>query len=726
LFTGLSAHAIATTGHDLNGRFLPLYFQLTPHFVTRMWYQPIVIYAIALVLKVLPFTEGTIRLPMALAAIVDVVLLYYIAWLIFGRTFPAIAAALLLAVTPAHYINIRVAMDHYAYLPFLLGWLLCVLLYVDRQKPLILFAAGLMLGIGLYTYIAAYLLMPACVLLTAGLLYWRREPPSRYALVAAGFVIPALICVPYLLTHTVVRDTLWRYDRRELPTAGTTAIARGLLDPERFKTAASTYATFANPRFLFVDGPRSRWPIGAFLLPIAGLTVAALLRTIRRPDTTMLLLLAFVLASPVVATAVGEPGEIRRAGAMIPAVVLLAVAGLEYARMSASPVQRLVSVAIWAAVILVTVVYHDQLARGQALVRAASVPLAITGLAALVGRLPTDRAGMRNATVATAVTIVAVHAVYFVSNQSTPVGVVLLAALGLATLLQFSDDGAGQSAQAIGVIIGLATTHFLYNYVDYAQLHRVGPVPASAVILGARLMFSALAATIVLAAIAAMRGLADRVSAAMIIAIGCVLLVDVQLGYFAIDTFTDYRLRFVHVAGVLGAAGALAGLVRTAGDARLGAGRISTAGLIGIAAIQFAIFFADYFTDFRARGSGERDGNERVAYEAVLDRARTQPVAAVYLGWPSALESLYWQFYATKHHREDLLERTIPALDFNVDQIRALPQGSLVVTRPSRQVDAAINDLEAAGHVERRDLLTTPDGTRAFWILRMAAPARTF
>src|SRR5437899_1005080 len=35
LFSGLTAHAVATTGRDLNGRFLPLFFQLPPQYATR-------------------------------------------------------------------------------------------------------------------------------------------------------------------------------------------------------------------------------------------------------------------------------------------------------------------------------------------------------------------------------------------------------------------------------------------------------------------------------------------------------------------------------------------------------------------------------------------------------------------------------------------------------------------------------------------------------------------
>ena len=50
----LNAHSIATTARDVNGRFLPLYFQV----YADMWFQPVIVYFTALFLKVLPFSES--------------------------------------------------------------------------------------------------------------------------------------------------------------------------------------------------------------------------------------------------------------------------------------------------------------------------------------------------------------------------------------------------------------------------------------------------------------------------------------------------------------------------------------------------------------------------------------------------------------------------------------------------------------------------------------------
>ena len=51
------------------------------------------------------------------------------------------------------------AIDFLISVPFILGWFLCLLIYFRRQEPRQLFAAGLLLGAGLYGYVGAYLIV---------------------------------------------------------------------------------------------------------------------------------------------------------------------------------------------------------------------------------------------------------------------------------------------------------------------------------------------------------------------------------------------------------------------------------------------------------------------------------------------------------------------------------------------------------------------------------------
>jgi 4-amino-4-deoxy-L-arabinose transferase-like glycosyltransferase len=740
VFSALTAHSVATTGRDLNGRFMPLYFQLPDSFETRMWYQPVVVYAIAASLKILPFSEAAIRLPAALAAILDVLLAYCVARVLFRNEAVAVAAGVLLALTPAHFADSRVAMDHHAFLPFILGWLLCLLMYLERNKPSFLFAAGLVLGVGLFTYIASYAFMPLYLALTCVVLFRRKEALARYGVLAAGFLIPVLVGAAFVAVHPdVIGDTLWRYQRDKPQTAGSVTLLRGFLGFDRIARAASVYWSFWQPRLLFVNGPRSVWVAGQFLIPIAGLFVAGTLRTLRRPDAILMVILAGLLIAPIPASIVGEPEVIRRAAAVMPFGVLFAVAGLDYLWTAETPTtRRVVFVLMWAAVIVIAAVYHDDLPHAQALVRAATVPLAVTGLAVLVDPGALRRLRMPQVALVALAVIAATHLAYALRDEAVTGGVILLAAISLAALFEHQPALLNRRPLAVVGLIAFAAAHFMYVYVDYGQPQRVGRIPASLVILASRVIVSSVA---VLAAILAASRLAARPSAAAKASAEQVLarsepvepragrhgwlvpfwLVGTQLAYFAIDHYSGVGFRAAYAAVMLVSAFGLAALVRGGLHSRVGLGPIALAGLLTVAVMQFTPFYRDYFAGFRARGNPQ-PASARVAFEPVIARTADRPVPAIYLGWPYALGDLYWEFYLIKHHREDLRSRTIAELDFKPERIRELPAGSLVVTSSSPHIDAAIDDMTKRGELAARALIKDADGTPIFWILEAAGP----
>jgi len=68
---GVVADAIARTGRNLRGDFLPLFVNLADPLGERAqpwgdtWYQPFLFYLTALAVKVLPFSEAAVRAPAA-------------------------------------------------------------------------------------------------------------------------------------------------------------------------------------------------------------------------------------------------------------------------------------------------------------------------------------------------------------------------------------------------------------------------------------------------------------------------------------------------------------------------------------------------------------------------------------------------------------------------------------------------------------------------------------
>lgn len=322
---GLQAHAIATTAHDLSGRLLPLYFQMQP-IGDNVWFHPAIVYVTAAFLKVLPFAEWSVRFPSSAVGALDVVLIYFVALRMFGRQRPALAAALLLLLTPAHFIHSRIAMDYIYPLPFVLGWLLAIAWFVERRRPWMLFVATSILGLGVYSYIASVVMMPIYLAMTL-VVVWKTAPRRLIAPAILGFAWP-LVAIPlWLWSHPlVVAETLSRYH------LGTT--------PNRYAGLAgrlSMFWYFHDPTYLFLAGGyanvvNSTRHVGVFALPLAILLPAGIYRIARGPREIMpLVVLAGFFSAPVAAClAVPEPYAIDRELSVVVFGVLLAVIGLEF------------------------------------------------------------------------------------------------------------------------------------------------------------------------------------------------------------------------------------------------------------------------------------------------------------------------------------------------------------------------------------------------------------
>lgn len=341
----LQARSIAATGRGLNGQLLPLYFS-EPGFSAGR--DPISIYVTALFLKVLPFSEATIRLPSAVVAVLDVVLMFFLARRMFGRELLAILAATLLALTPGHVVYGRFAVDVLYPLPFLLAWLLCLLVFLDRGRLPTLFAATMFLGLGVYSYIAFMVMAPVYVLLTAFAL-WERRSLKAYLVAAAGFILPLALLVRWYLEHPTQYDDLigaYRlYDTHLNPLQG----LKDLSSYFSIGLRSGVYWDFFNPSFLFFSGDSSVMSstrlAGVFLWPAAIFLMVGIYRMLARRSPLDILLLSGLLTSPLAAVLLAEVA-LRRALVMLPFVILIATSGVEIMISSRRLAWRLAAVAL--------------------------------------------------------------------------------------------------------------------------------------------------------------------------------------------------------------------------------------------------------------------------------------------------------------------------------------------------------------------------------------------
>ena len=285
------AHAIATTGRDLDGRFLPLFFRIDIH----TWYQPLLVYLMAAVFSIVQVSEAALRTPTALIGVIDVLLVYAVAQRLLGRRRDAVVAAVVMALTPAHFILARQGLDYIAPLPFVLGWLWCLLVALDTGRARFAAAAGLLLGIGFYSYIAAWVVMPVCLVITLVAVISNKRPARLAAAAVVGFALPLMLLVVWLRLQP---DTL-------------TAIAAryGFDDANSPRTAfrylviqrrLSLYWSYFDPVYLFLAGSpnvtMSTSKAGVFLVSCAVFLPVGIYETLRRMGGRLIVLAGFVLA----------------------------------------------------------------------------------------------------------------------------------------------------------------------------------------------------------------------------------------------------------------------------------------------------------------------------------------------------------------------------------------------------------------------------------------------
>jgi 4-amino-4-deoxy-L-arabinose transferase-like glycosyltransferase len=338
----LQAHAIATTGRDINGIVMPLFFGEEGFSAGR---DPISVYLTALFLRVLPFSESSVRMPSALVGVLNTVLMFVLAYRIFKRLFLAAAAALLLALTPAHFMYSRFALDVQYPLPFLMVWLLCLSAYLERKRLRTLFTAMLAIGLGAYSYLAFLVMTPVYVLLTACTL--RRERALRpYLVAAAGFALALTPLIVWQFRHPGrYADLLGAYRLYE-PGLEPLRNAPGLFSASSVSARADVLWNFFNPSYLFFSGDssvaNSTRLAGVFLLPCG---IYQILSARRTPFTT-LLLWGFVTA-PLAATVLAEIA-IRRAMVMLPFAVLIATFGVQFLLEAPQRIWRVSAIAVLA------------------------------------------------------------------------------------------------------------------------------------------------------------------------------------------------------------------------------------------------------------------------------------------------------------------------------------------------------------------------------------------
>jgi 4-amino-4-deoxy-L-arabinose transferase-like glycosyltransferase len=334
---GLEARALASTGRDIDGQFLPLFF----HLDATTWLQPLPVYLTAVVLKALPFSETTLRTPTVLLAISNIVLVYVIAWRLLENRPLAFLAGVLLMATPAHFILGRLALGTLHPVTCLLLWLLSLLWFLERPRALRLYIATLWLGVGFYTQPVAVLMMPLYVGLTLGAAYWTRRDPSIQLAGLGGFLTPLILLLPWFVQHPATfAGTL---DAWGLHLGHPLGSLRDSFSWRMLSRHSSLYWDYLSPAYLFMRGAdslvASTHEAGVFVGSTAILIASGVhwIATECRHRPQWRLILFSALIAPIAATAFDEPRLGTLALSLVPFGVLIAAAGARRLLTSTAP-----------------------------------------------------------------------------------------------------------------------------------------------------------------------------------------------------------------------------------------------------------------------------------------------------------------------------------------------------------------------------------------------------
>ena len=413
------AYAIATTGRTLDGVFMPLYFYVS---ISQSWFMPYIYYWTAIWLQLLPLAEWSIRVPTAIIGLAGLILLYRVARRLLDDRIFALVAAATLASAPTYFILSRYALDYIYPVPFVLAWLLCLLIGLEpARSPKWLLASGLCLGAGFYSYISSMALMPLYLVLTIVALKLSRRPWRDAAAVAAGFALPFLLFVVWFVQHPdAFGGTAARYGFVPSPGAAEPLSLWRSID---IGVIAGRYVRFFDPDFLFLTGdsylPFSTRNDGVFTLASAPLMVLGIVAALgrRRGPLTWLVLAGF-LTAPLPAALLEDYGAIRRAMVMLPFGALLAGLGArELANMARVPYLKAGGYLAGIAAALLGVgylawIYVDQVRVSPTGLKVAAASIVLIGMAALADRLRHGRVVLIGAAAAMAMQFAAFQIAY--------------------------------------------------------------------------------------------------------------------------------------------------------------------------------------------------------------------------------------------------------------------------------------------------------------------------
>lgn len=328
---GYNAYTIANWGRDEWGKSFPLTFK---SFEDDK--HPVHIYFTALSVRLFGLSEFSTRLPSALFGVLNVIIVFFLAGIIFDSSLVGLIASLFLAISPYNIQFSRFNHEaNFALFFFMLGFLL--FLKGIRNKATILPWGFLSFGVSLLSYHPSIVVVPPLILLS--IIFFSKDllkikKHFFVGLLSLSFVICLFIIDPALLGGARIKQTFLSHDKI-IKTQFYQKTNNELLG--MMEVTFNQYLWHFDPKYLFISGSSnykfSIQTVGQFyksdapflLIGLIGLIGGLFSRVSRKRE--LLILLAWAILSPLPSSLVEEAPHAARACFQMGSWILISAYG---------------------------------------------------------------------------------------------------------------------------------------------------------------------------------------------------------------------------------------------------------------------------------------------------------------------------------------------------------------------------------------------------------------
>ncbi|MDD4938302.1 MAG: glycosyltransferase family 39 protein [Candidatus Shapirobacteria bacterium] len=334
---GYNATLLSKTGHDENGRVMPI-FVLSNDGVD--WKQPVPQYYITLLFKIFSPSIFLLRFSSVIITIISVFLIFKLSQNENHHKFYFFTAFLFLT-TPLIMIQSHMGLDNIIPIPFTIIWLLFLFRYDKSHKNKFLIISAISLGITFYTYKGMRAVFPIWYLLS--LIYLIKPKIKLFPLfIFSCFSLPFILISPFL-NHL--------YPGSILGGVG--------VKFDSIYNFMYPYLSSFDPTFLFIKGDDTLYHStgihGMFLLSTLPIFLIGIYTSISKNKNSRFLLTAFFFG-PLLYGTVNSIHRASRLMCLIPIYVLICTNGLIYLK---SILNKYYILAISLLIILMTLNYFS-------------------------------------------------------------------------------------------------------------------------------------------------------------------------------------------------------------------------------------------------------------------------------------------------------------------------------------------------------------------------------